>query len=343
MPANVDGMVREGISAYRAGRKEEARALLLRAVEIDERNEQAWMWLSAVVESVEEQRTCLENVLTINPNNAQARSGLEMLSQRSGPAVTNRAPSASQADDLLASASFTATPQSPARQIPDEDDELPTSLEWDAGPVTASSSASSQHKVNEPSEAEYDDWVSNLNLGGNRPGSGVADAAAQLSSMSFGDDDEEEEEDDLFSLIDRNAVDDEDDLFADGPFGANETGIPRSMTPPPVSKPAPAKAAASAPRVSPGRNTSKSLLDAIDNDEEFDDTDFLEEDDDEDDLELDKMDASDFFQYIPSEIKATRLPGTNERYPALVILGVVAVLLLNAGAVAFMVMSLTAK
>jgi hypothetical protein len=34
MPANVDGMVREGISAYRAGRKDEARALLLRAVEI---------------------------------------------------------------------------------------------------------------------------------------------------------------------------------------------------------------------------------------------------------------------------------------------------------------------
>jgi len=29
MPANVDGMVREGISAYRAGRKDEARALLL--------------------------------------------------------------------------------------------------------------------------------------------------------------------------------------------------------------------------------------------------------------------------------------------------------------------------
>jgi hypothetical protein len=59
MPANVDGMVREGISAYRAGRKDEARALLLRAVEIDQYNEQAWLWLSAVVESVEEQHTCL--------------------------------------------------------------------------------------------------------------------------------------------------------------------------------------------------------------------------------------------------------------------------------------------
>src|SRR6185295_16929048 len=107
MPANVDGMVREGISAYRAGRKDEARALLMRAVEIDQYNEQAWLWLSAVVESVDEQRTCLENVITINPNNERAKQGLSVLEQKTG---TSSKSTSSQADDLLANASFTPAP-----------------------------------------------------------------------------------------------------------------------------------------------------------------------------------------------------------------------------------------
>ena len=163
MPANVDGMVREGISAYRAGHKEEARTLLLRAVEIDQYNEQAWLWLSAVVETPEEQRTCLENVMTINPNSERAKQGIDMLDQKFGssPKV-----SPTQAEDVMAGTSFTPPPAPPAR--PPSDDELPSSIEWEA-PVTASSSASSNYKVNEPSDKEYDDWVSKLNIGGGGP------------------------------------------------------------------------------------------------------------------------------------------------------------------------------
>ncbi len=106
MPANVDGMVREGINAYRAGKKEEARAFLLKAVEIDERNEQAWLWLSAVVDSVDEQQICLENVLAINPNNERALQGVKLLKQKAASAT----PSA-PAEDVLASVSF--APQQP--------------------------------------------------------------------------------------------------------------------------------------------------------------------------------------------------------------------------------------
>src|SRR5688572_6673232 len=79
MPANVDAMVRAGVEAYRAGKKAEARTLLERAIELDGYNETAWLWLSAVVESPEEQQTCLENVLTINPNNDRAKQGLKSL------------------------------------------------------------------------------------------------------------------------------------------------------------------------------------------------------------------------------------------------------------------------
>ena len=50
MSANVDAMVNEGVNAFKAGRKEEARALLLKATELDQYNEQAWLWLSGLME-----------------------------------------------------------------------------------------------------------------------------------------------------------------------------------------------------------------------------------------------------------------------------------------------------
>lgn len=79
MTANVDAMVRAGVEAYRAGKRAEARTLLERALELDNYNELAWMWLSAVVDSPEEQRTCLENVVVINPENERAKQGLRSL------------------------------------------------------------------------------------------------------------------------------------------------------------------------------------------------------------------------------------------------------------------------
>lgn len=79
MTANVDAMVRAGVEAYRAGKRAEARTLLERAIELDNYNELAWMWLSAVVDSPAEQQTCLENVVVINPENERAKQGLRSL------------------------------------------------------------------------------------------------------------------------------------------------------------------------------------------------------------------------------------------------------------------------
>ena len=53
--------------------------LARKAVELDPYSEMAWLWLSAVVESKEEQQTCLQNVLVVNPENERARQGLESL------------------------------------------------------------------------------------------------------------------------------------------------------------------------------------------------------------------------------------------------------------------------
>jgi tetratricopeptide (TPR) repeat protein len=75
-------LLQAGIAAAKAGHKETARQALLRVTELDERNEQAWLWLSGVVESAEDRRVCLENVLAISPGNTYAQAGLAWLDQQ---------------------------------------------------------------------------------------------------------------------------------------------------------------------------------------------------------------------------------------------------------------------
>jgi len=77
-------LLKQGIAALNAGRKEEARRLLMQFVQQDERNEMGWLWLSGAVDADEDRRVCLENVLAINPNNAVARRGLESLIAKKG-------------------------------------------------------------------------------------------------------------------------------------------------------------------------------------------------------------------------------------------------------------------
>jgi hypothetical protein len=76
---DIETTLEQAISAAKAGRKEEARRLLEAVLDADDRNEQAWLWMSGVVDSDEERVICLENVLTINPNNELARKGLAAL------------------------------------------------------------------------------------------------------------------------------------------------------------------------------------------------------------------------------------------------------------------------
>ncbi len=67
------------IAAARDGRRDDARALLMRTLEAEPRNERAWLWLSGVVDDPGDVKICLENVLALNPSNARARQGLEWL------------------------------------------------------------------------------------------------------------------------------------------------------------------------------------------------------------------------------------------------------------------------
>jgi hypothetical protein len=75
--------LRKGIAAAQAGDTETAYGLLLKVVDVDEYNEQAWLWLSSVVETDADREVCLDNVLAINPDNKVAKAGLVHLRSKS--------------------------------------------------------------------------------------------------------------------------------------------------------------------------------------------------------------------------------------------------------------------
>src|SRR5512138_1447294 len=80
----TENLLERGISAAITGSRDEARALLTQVIEADDRNEQAWLWMAGLVEDPEDIRTCLENVLHLNPDNVKAQQGLVWLEQRYG-------------------------------------------------------------------------------------------------------------------------------------------------------------------------------------------------------------------------------------------------------------------
>src|SRR5829696_8353571 len=61
-----------GIRHAQAGDRVNARIALLRAAELDQQSESAWLWLASISEYPEELMAFLENVLDINPKNERA-------------------------------------------------------------------------------------------------------------------------------------------------------------------------------------------------------------------------------------------------------------------------------
>lgn len=161
MPPNIEAMLRAAIDAVKANRKAEARLMLERIVQIDQMNEQAWLWLSACVETAEEQAICLENVLDINPNNQKAIKGLQALQTRLSPADDPFAASpfnSAPATDPFAGSPFGGAPQPPRSSG------TPTSVDWGADSTSVPTHGSGG-SVPAFSDADYDAWLSNLPLG----------------------------------------------------------------------------------------------------------------------------------------------------------------------------------
>lgn len=80
----LEQLLREGMAAAKAGDKATAQTKLREATEIDQYNEKAWYWLASVVDTDEERRVCLGNVVVINPGNARAKELLDQLLAKKG-------------------------------------------------------------------------------------------------------------------------------------------------------------------------------------------------------------------------------------------------------------------
>ncbi len=87
--SRIDHLFQSGVSAAEAGDLEQARSLLLQVVEENPHHEEAWMWLCDFVDSREDRLIALENVLTINPKNHDARVLLETLQSAGVQAAEN--------------------------------------------------------------------------------------------------------------------------------------------------------------------------------------------------------------------------------------------------------------
>ncbi len=80
--------LQRAIAAIKAGDKTSGQRLLVEVIRNDPRNEAAWLWMSAVLDSDEQRRTCLERVLAINPGNPTARRGLASLGPAAQPPLS---------------------------------------------------------------------------------------------------------------------------------------------------------------------------------------------------------------------------------------------------------------
>jgi membrane protein YdbS with pleckstrin-like domain len=105
----MDDLVKQAIEFYKSGDKEKAEKFLRAALQIDDSNLDAWLWLSGVTKNNLEKIFCLEQVLKINPSNAHAKQGLELL-RKQKPKETYR-PNPGQS----ASSSFVSRIKSPGK------------------------------------------------------------------------------------------------------------------------------------------------------------------------------------------------------------------------------------
>jgi ribosomal protein L40E len=75
----IEARLARGIEAARVGDRKRARHHFIHVIELDQYNEQAWLWLNEVVDSMADRRVCLENILLIDPSNTSAATELEHL------------------------------------------------------------------------------------------------------------------------------------------------------------------------------------------------------------------------------------------------------------------------
>jgi hypothetical protein len=118
---DLKAILKQGIEAAQTGNKIIARSYLRQVVEQDPDSELAWMWLTQCVDTNQERRECLEQVLRINPDNEKARNALEKLVGKQQDEARRQV---SQGDSSLASLRQSVTQtDTPAQASPPSADQ----------------------------------------------------------------------------------------------------------------------------------------------------------------------------------------------------------------------------
>lgn len=71
----------DAIELVKEGKREEARALLRQLIQENGDFEDAWLWMSVAVDTLDQSTLCLDNVLRVNPANIEAAGALYRLRQ----------------------------------------------------------------------------------------------------------------------------------------------------------------------------------------------------------------------------------------------------------------------
>ena len=79
--SKVERQLQEAKSAIRHGELDRAKVLLTNLVKTDRDNPEVWLWLSSVVETKKERKTCLEQVLKYDPHHQTAQRALASLGE----------------------------------------------------------------------------------------------------------------------------------------------------------------------------------------------------------------------------------------------------------------------
>jgi ferric-dicitrate binding protein FerR (iron transport regulator) len=79
---NFADLMQAGRVAFAAGKPQMAHDLWREAARVDPYNEQVWLALLDVLDTDQDRKVCLQNILVINPMNVQARRQLSQLENR---------------------------------------------------------------------------------------------------------------------------------------------------------------------------------------------------------------------------------------------------------------------
>lgn len=83
----MDNLLQQGVTAFRSGKRDEARKFFIAAVKQNQNDERAWVWLYNVCGNDKERIHCLKRIILINPKNEMAKIALSKFKDVSFPNV----------------------------------------------------------------------------------------------------------------------------------------------------------------------------------------------------------------------------------------------------------------